>query len=271
MPTGPLYPVEGPIPVPYPNNLIAVATIVTEPSAQAMDPETPESERWEAGLRVWETPCDDAAWVSVDPCGRTALAHQRSGGIGSAPSFGEAAGLTCTAAGIYSQTEFEARARDVFNAYEAPRVEAALETHPLGASDYQLSGLALISGTWDVAHAIAELEGQRRTLGVLHLTPRLATLARAAQVIAPDNRGRLFTANGTPVVTGAGYGAAHDATKEQAYITGPVVLRRSPLTITPPRLSEAAARDTNDVTFYAQRVYAIAYDRCDAHRIVVTR
>lgn len=265
MPTAHLWPVEGPIPVPYPNNLVAIATLI---------PDDEPDPRWEAGLAVWETPCDTAAWVYVDPCGQTALTTQRAGGVGSAPSFGIVAGLTCTAAGIGSEAEFKARARDVFAAYEPAKVETALETHPLAGSltaNYQLSGLTNIAGTFSVAAGIARLEASRRTLGVLHMTPRLATLAYSARVLERAPNGRLFTANGTPVVTGAGYAAASDATTERAYITGPVEIRRSALFITPPDLASALDRDHNDVKFYAQRIYAIAYDRCDANRLTITR
>lgn len=112
--------------------------------------------------------------------------------------------------------------------------------------------------------------------GMIHVTPFFAEIAAAAgSPFKTDARGRLVTLNGNIVVPGNGYdgigpdgtgGPADDAgndsghNHEWIYVSDlPVIWREPSPEVFPYTLREATNRDLNEVTFRAERPYAIAW------------
>lgn len=243
-------PVDVPLLRPLPSNLLAVADIVPE-----------GDDRWTAGLSVREWPrLADDGWVTFDACVGATKKHSRPGPHGDAPAFGIAAGLTCTAAGVVDDKAFRERAQRVFEAYEPRLVETEVATSSVG-SDYDLASAPSLGTTASVLDAVAQLSGVRSTLGLLHMHPMIAELAQAAFVIRPDARGRLISAAGHQVVTGGGY------PDDELFITAPMVVRRSAILLVPDNFAQALNRAANDVTFYVERQYLVAWDRSEDARI----
>jgi hypothetical protein len=128
----------------------------------------------------------------------------------------------------------------------------------------------LTSGATSPAYALALLEaaiaGTGRW-GMIHMSVRLATILSTLGngVLLPDRDGKLYTINGTQIVVDAGYdGSAPEGqtpsagSTEWAYATGPVELIRDAPIIVPGEIREALDRDSNSITYRAER-YAIPY------------
>ncbi len=104
--------------------------------------------------------------------------------------------------------------------------------------------------------------------GMIHISPELAwtlTAVGSRDIFEADRDGKLYTVNGTQLVVDAGYdGSAPEGQSpssgsvEWAYATGPVELIRDAPIIVPTEIREALDRDTNTITYRAER-YAIPY------------
>ncbi len=88
--------------------------------------------------------------------------------------------------------------------------------------------------------------------------------------------GRLVTTQGVPVAAGAGYTEANTGPNGipapdgswWVYITGPVHIRRGPITETPP--AQGFDPRTNDITALAERQYVVGWDSCLTAAVLFT-
>lgn len=168
---------------------------------------------------------------------------------------------------------FKARASVTFAAIESAAVAGEFWTGAgLPDNPHLADGNAVVvtSAPTSPIFGLAELEaavaGTARW-GMIHVSPRLAVVLSALGngVIVPDRDGKLYTINGTQVVVDAGYdGSAPEGetpsagSVEWAYATGPVELIRDAPIIVPGEIREALDRDSNSITYRAER-YAIPY------------
>lgn len=78
-----------------------------------------------------------------------------------------------------------------------------------------------------IGEAEAWLAENYEGLGIIHLSPYLAVMAAAAEVVAPGLDGSMATVLGTPVAVGAGYSST--ATRKDIYASGQMLLYRGPV------------------------------------------
>lgn len=261
---GPLLPVDGPRPAPPRFGLIQAATVVNEPD-----------DRWINGVAVRQWP--PGLPGGYDPCPTSTNPNVKA--AGGAVGIGEFGALTvylaetCTTRGIITDEDFRSRALVSFAAREGYRVEhefwtgAVLPDTPhladtnasvlnAGVSTSPLNGLALLEG------AIAA----SGTAGVIHAPAQIVSVWSAAYQVFIEGP-RLITALGTVVIPGFGYDGsapsghtAASGTKQYAFATGPVEIRRSNVFLNPDNLAQATDRSVNSVSYYAERYYVTTWD-----------
>lgn len=110
--------------------------------------------------------------------------------------------------------------------------------------------------------AYAYCSGQ---LGMLHMTRGTAS---QLQNLTVDD-GVLFSNVGTPIIAGTGYSSCpdgpafgDDSCATWMFISGPVQLWLSDITVYPGDLGQAVTIATNDINFRAERLAAITFDGC---------
>jgi hypothetical protein len=258
--SGPPALLSGPRPVPPRYGILSVVT--------ATDLEADEELRWGMGSSVWGYPADLPG--HHNHCTTGTFRAKDTGTPSSRPDFGAFTAylpVVCTSKG-FDQSEMTDRAQAALDA----RIGFALEKQLVG-DEAQLLGPSLgdgnadALGTHDPDEALARLEnaiaatGQQ---GVIHADP--ATASAWSEKVR-DDRGRLVTiANGTPVIAGPGYaGAANDgddpdAGQGWAWATGPLIVRLGPRDIIPANMAQATDRETNTVTFRAERLAFVGWD-----------
>lgn len=272
---GPLWPVEGPTPLPPLRSLLNSVELALEGT---------EADRWINGvaLRPWSAQCAS----TYDYCG--AKPAQMIDGRSATPtgtgaevdvgSFMLYVAETCTTRGLDIDA-LKRRATILLAAVEPAGVEKELER---GAAmntpnPYLADGNASYPDA-DVAHnavvGLALLEqaiaGTCRR-GMIHVPVSVATALAAMLLVTPDpqNAARLVNpATGTIIVPGQGYSGAAPTGKTApagtfwCYATGMIELRRTGLVLDPPGDAiESMARSTNDITYRALRYWNIAWDR----------
>lgn len=258
--------IDGPLPARRPFGILSVADIVSE-----------ASERWlNGGTMYGYPPGAPRLW---DPCGDGSPGKD-SGDAPANPSFGSVTmyfPITCTAAQVAGDPEgFVARAKLVLGAKTQFAIERqlvsgeGLATQPFladanvvpnilgGGAVGSNEGLALLED------ALVEEDG----LGVIHATPSI-TSAWSYDKLTND-RVRLATINGTPVVSGAGYidqvpsgQGAVSGDRQWAWGSGPIQLRLTEIEGIPDNIMEAmivSGEDANTVTFLAERHFLVAWD-----------
>lgn len=168
------------------------------------------------------------------------------------PNFGLHYGVSCW---LNDEDDFTERARAGLEASEGRGIETLFWAWVNGAT-------ALTAVTTGIRDAIAALEQAADDLyigqPVIHINRADAVRAAAAGAISPNpvDDGRLWTANGTPVVASAKYPAGTIG------VTGGVTVFRSDIVDT-----RTAALEDNTAYALAERVYGIAVD-CDFRRKV---
>lgn len=263
---GPPIRLDGPLPVRRPGCLLDIATLI--PTVD---------DHWLNGAMVYPFP-PDAGFVH-DPCATGSPRTKRNGSQPELQHFGAYLGyvpIKCTAATVGSDPQwFENRARVVMNAVESTIAERVLATaESLDASqphltDGNLAELAV--GAVSLTEGLALLEnaiGVTGRGGVIHATPGLVAAWQMGGAFAkPDPTRPVFTANGTPVVSGAGYigvfpdgGSAPGTGDEWAFATGPLQQRKTDVFVNPDNIAEALNRGVNDVEFYAEEGLLVDWD-----------
>lgn len=185
-------------------------------------------------------------------------------------------GVECTTAGVAPrEQEFRRRLQAAFRAVESSAVERWLiDTDgnmggPMGSpylTDSNLdklnsgSAVSAVEGLALLENAIA-LVGN----GMLHVTPGTATALASKYLIEEARDGQMRTRIGTLVAVGAGYigaypegGSAPSGDEEWAFASGFVEVHRDEDLILA-ELGQSMNRETNDVTFIAERNYAVAW------------
>lgn len=103
--------------------------------------------------------------------------------------------------------------------------------------------------------------------GVIHANYGVASFFADHRLMYQDGNS-WFTATGQRLAFGAGYPGSGPANVAAAagstwlFATGPVGIWRSEIFLTPERLDQAVDRDINDVTVFAERVYAVGWSCC---------
>lgn len=126
----------------------------------------------------------------------------------------------------------------------------------------------------ELEQAVAEHD--ETGVGMIHAQPRVVTAWRTLQLVEPDASGkRLRTILGTLVVPGGGYPgsgtglAAGTVTSSWAYATGMVRVALGAEQLVPNDDAEATNRDVDDVTYRAERNFAVAWEGNTKHAVKV--
>lgn len=167
---------------------------------------------------------------------------------------------------------FKARATVTFAAVESAAIAHEFWTGEFIDNPHLADANAdvLTTGPTSPIYGLALLEraiADTARFGMIHMSPSLATMLSGLGngVLIPDRDGKLYTVAGTQVVVDPGYdGSAPEGQAgatgsiEWAYATGPVELIRDAPIIVPDSIAEALDRDSNSITYRAER-YAIPY------------
>lgn len=251
-------PLDAPIPVPRPFDLLAAATLV--------DPTNP---RWLAG--GWTGGDSPGPAYTHDPCSTgTDRVKASAGDIASQMSgtFNVYLSGFCTAQSIGPNPTFWTdRLKLAFQVYEGAAVERVLATGDghstlgsyLGDPNMEVLGGGVVSALRGLE--LLETEIAMAGGGMVHVAPATATALISLSVIAPV-RGVMRTLLGTPVAVGAGYigvtpdgEAAPAADQEWAFASGLIQIYRGEIETVPDRYADAFDRSMNDVLYIAERPY----------------
>ncbi len=261
---GPPFAIDGPLPVAPPYRLLDMATILGF-----------EDPHWQNGVQVYPFPPDmpDA----TTPCLDGTFRDKEAGDGWPLPIFGPFTVYlpeSCSSMSIRSQEEFKARAELVLAATESFPVERQLATGLYVPTNPYIgdANVTLLNGgnAADGQASLALLEdaiGRTGRQGMIHATPSIVSSWDATGYTLIDQGGRLMTRRGTPVVVGDGYiDTKPDGTpalgdgEAYAYATGPVQVMRSEVFMIPELISEALDRETNLVTYRAERTFVVDWD-----------
>lgn len=254
----------GPLPQPLPFGLFSAATIVPE-----------ASDRWANGAVVRPYPPGPAS--TFDACSTGTFRDKEIPEQPDTPLF-EAFGVyladQCSSRGVGTDAALDGRARAAFAAVEQWAVEhefatgSRQPTNPyLADGDAQVLASGAAVGLLE-ALALLELAiGDTGQAGIIHADRGIVSgwSSLGALRIAGD---KLLTFNGTPIAAGGGYNdvqpegeSAPTTDTGWAFATGPVEVRRFPeIEIIPGSLAEALDRETNLVTYLAERSYLVDWD-----------
>lgn len=277
--TGPLFRLDGPLPLPRRFTLLDVA--------QSVD--LGMEGHWLNGVWMQGYPQDPVQ--TNDPCAPGTEKIKDPGGAISKPifpSFTAYLAETCTAIVVGDDADewFTARAGAAFKVAEDAAVERVLATgdglpswvtgpvpHLTDGNLDQLDGGAAVSAK----HGLEDLEdaiGATSRGGLIHATPATVTAWESyGSLLYIDRAGYLRTqAAGTLVVVGDGYlgaypdgGSAPGTRQAWAFATGMVRYLSDPVRGLPPRLvaptyAESLDRGSNTVTYRAERDYVVMFD-----------
>jgi hypothetical protein len=261
---GALLPLDAPLPQPRRYTLLDAAQLIA-----------PSDERWLAGAWINGYPAGKVQ--THDPCS-SGTYRLKSADAGSARpmvgSFTVVVGGSCTAKSVgVNQSWYTDRLALAFQAVETFGVERVLATGDhhggtLGAYIGDANMDAPVGNTPQTRReglALLETAIAQVGNGIIHATPATAILWRGDYLIDVVG-GQLRTGIGTLVTVGAGYiGARPDAygglgaTEDWAFATGFIQVRRDEITILPGQYSQALDRESNELTFYAERDYLLSW------------
>lgn len=260
---GPPIVLAGPLPQPLPFGLFSAAITVPEASG-----------RWGMGANV--RPYPPGAASSFDPCSAGTFRQKDIPEQPATPffmAFGVYLADQCSGRGVGTDAALDNRARAAFAAVEQFAVEREFASGALMPSNpYLGDGNATIlgGGAVSLVEALALLEqaiGDTGKAGMIHADRGIVAgwSGIGALRVSGD---KLLTFNGTPVASGGGYNnvqpdgqAAPTTDTGWAFATGPVEIRRSDdIEIIPGSLAEALDRETNLVTYLAERSYLVTWD-----------
>ncbi len=261
---GPPFAIDGPVPVAPPYRLMDTATILP-----FGDP------HWQNGVQVYPFPLDmpDA----VTPCLEGTFRDKEAGDGWPLPIFGPFTVYlpeSCSSMSITSQEEFKARAELVLGATESFPVERQLATGLYVPTNPYIgdSNVDILNGglATDGQAGLALLEdaiGATGRQGLIHASPAIVTSWDAIGFTLVESGGILRTKRGTPIAVGDGYigtkpdsAAALGDAEAYAYATGPVQIIRSDVFMIPEDVRDALDRETNLITYRAERTFVVDWD-----------
>lgn len=257
--------VDGLVPAAPPlATILDVGEIVPDPSGR---------DQWMNGVGIYAYPCgparkfDQCATVVVPKVTSTVTAPTDFGG------FTVYLASKCTMRGVgNNDQEFKRRALASFEAFEHEQVEAEFWDGGIQPNNVHLTsaGATILNGgtTTNLMNGLALLAGAIKRDAVIHATRRMVT-GWASQHLIVERNGRLETWLGTPIIAGSGYSGnppsgqpANTGTIEWAFATTPLQIFRGPAIVAPDTVAEALDRTLNDLQFYAERQYTVAFDQC---------
>lgn len=236
-------------------------------------PDNSGRDRWMNGVGVYAYPCGPAR--KFDQCA-TVVVGKTTSTVTAPTDFG---GFTvylaskCTMRGVGNDDqEFKRRALASFEAFEHEQVEAEFWDGAIQPNNIHLTsaGATILNGgtTTNLMNGLALLAGVIRRDAVIHASRRMV-IGWASQHLIVERNGRLETWLGTPIIAGSGYSGnppagqpANTGTIEWAFVTTPLQIFRGSALVTPDTVAEALDRSLNDLQFYAERQYTVAFDQC---------
>lgn len=262
--SGPQFWLNGPVPTPPPFSLLATAQILTD-----VDP------HWQNGVALWPYPADTPSGQAA--CGVGTFRAKEAGDAVPLPAFDPIVVYlpeNCTAASIGTrQEEYRARAEAVLNGTASFAVERQLvtgESEPgnpyLGDSNVdKLNGGATVDGQAGLA-LLEDALGRTGRQGLIHATPSIVSAWDSAGFTLVESGGILRTRRGTPIAVGDGYidmapdGEDLDDSIQYAWVTGPVIVLKSEVYMTPDNVKEALDRSDNTITYRAEQNFVVGWD-----------
>lgn len=265
---GPSFVIDGPLPVRPKYGLLDAATIMP-PSG---DP------HWMIGGTVHGY--SNALPYGWAPCGEGSVSDRKRDGSDSGvelPEFGPFSVYVAVDCSTFSIRPDELRERitRVFEAKEGFAVEEQLASGAWQPGNPFLAeanrATILSNAAVGPVEALALLEqaiAGTAEGGMIHATPATAT-AWQSKYLIEDVGGVMRTALGTPVAVGGGYigvrpqgkaASTVSGTKEWAWATTPVVIRRSGVEPNPPNALQAVDIQTNEIVDRPERYYLVVWD-----------
>ncbi len=266
--------VPGPETSPHRYGLLAVA-----------EPMTPEDGHWEGGI-TWDDDLCSGIHSSSDSCPPASVPKITDRDFQSccADPFLLYASYDCPPVGTIAQDAFDIakkrliirEGRELERVFWTGITEDGIEINPslaYGNSECGNAPVDLTSpeGPVGVIGSMAVLESALGNCapgtGVIHANYGLASFLAANRLITQENDA-WYTVTGQRIVIGAGYpgtgplNSPADAGTTWVFATGPVVLYRSEVFLTPERYVEAVDARINSVQVYAERVYAAGWSCC---------
>lgn len=239
--------------------------------------------RWEGGLAYEAEDCSFENAGAGDPCGTAAktLTTNSSPTVENEP-FYVWAGDQCSTFGSLAR-DGSGRARRKLLACQSRLIESELwlGTQAQAATpDWPNRWLAndAFANTISTGPSLSPVDALAcleqgiadcacNGIGMIHATRALVTLWTSSWLVFREGN-RLFTVLGTIIVPGGGYdgsgpsGQAAVDGSVWAYATSPVSVRLSPIEVLPRNAVEAVNRETNTISFRAERLASVTFDPC---------
>jgi hypothetical protein len=231
-------------------------------------------DRWIGGVALDNYPCSGV--LGWDSCSEGSDGDVKEDGDYPAPatysSFTAYAPITCSSFGQFDGERLRERATRYLDAADHVALEAQVWNGSWVPSNPNFAGDAtdVGGGAVDILRALGLLEevGSVGGLqGVVHMSPRTATIASGWGLVYQDNARTLRTvARGTPVSVGDGYDARFGpsgvgANQEWIMRSGPLEIRRSEVFINED-IAQSLDHSTNTYVIRAERYVNVAYDPC---------
>lgn len=263
--------VDGPRPVPPPYSLLETIPVFG-PQALVDEPVDPH---WQNGVQVWSYPPDlPQVW---DGCGTHGTFIKADGESIPTPQFSAYSiylPITCSTRGLDPGdiTGWQNRAIAAVEATESFALEREisqgtifpLNPHFTDSNAHILNGGNVTSEKAALGF-LADAVGATGRQGLIHATP--GSVVGFTELDLYRDRDYIYSADGIPMVRGAGYVGARPsgqaaAVDGQAWVfaTGPMYVIRGAIQGIPASPSQALDRGNNIYTFYAERNFVVYWD-----------
>lgn len=289
---GPLWRIDGPLPIPPEYGLLQAATVPAAGVQLVTDLDDKQVERWMNGVQVYPYPPDVGDVYRACDAGST----PDEKGFGDELRLPEFEPMTlyvaetCTSYKVWDQAAFKARATATLEAVESfLMAREFMAGTKLGGQPFLADGSAGATcvfpngdGPCSPIYGLTLLEEQiaeSGRQGVIHCSPMLATSLMGYGFALKDKTGVIRTINGIVVVSDFGYAQASKqapighagttGTEEWAYATGPVDIRRTEIFTMPENVTQALDRGTphaatngipNSITYRVERYALVDWD-----------
>lgn len=253
-----------------------------------VDPITPDDGHWEGGITWDDFYCIDVhstvGFCPIPVTGSTPKIADRDFQSCCADPFIVYSSYDCPPVGTLTQDAFQI-ARNRLEIVEGTTIENVFWTgiaedgeivNPSLAFGNDTCGNAPIDltpsgGPVGVIASIAVLESALGDcspgVGVIHANYGIASLLVANRLMF-ERDNSWYTVTGQKVALGTGYPGTGPGNIPAApgttwiFATGPMIIMRSEVFLTPERYKEAVNHNLNNVTVYAERVYAVGWSCC---------
>lgn len=242
----------------------------------------PNSDAMGGGIQYVPDTCEDDVFIYAMNCPAVSGSKTFSGNepaISGTP-FGVYTSYTCGSIG-YSFAEVEQKVRLRMQLREQRAVERRVwQGVPAGGTGgipghfQSASTLSAASCATEALFSLEQALADNGVIGgIIHARPGMGAVLAQAHLIERNQRGQIFTKNGTPVVLGHGYagtgptGQAVTATTEYMYASGRVLIWGSDVDVPP--IGQTMDRALNQIYTVAERIFATIVE-CGSWAIQVT-